>query len=482
MHVIFLCCRYLQKRRIAFFGIAAVGLCVALLIVITSLFSGFVASFLDYSDRVFGQVVLSPSVPIRNSDELCKKLRQLDCVASARPIVQMPALLYLGRGNVRAVQLLGVDLEAQCQDVMFRRGLLLQGGSDTGNVSNGKMSFALSDEAKRAARQWLQRRLRREVSDKDMPVGAVMGIGVLARPDELTDKYDYQHIIANLQNRKVGLSITTGQAGGNEATSVKRAMCWPVNVVQTGLHEADTAFVYLPFDYVAELVGQHDNNGNTYCSLTVQVTGIPSADKKVVISEVKRVWRQFARQNCPWPPIESVDIDKLLRETSVYASGDTYRVLLFTSEIRKQLAILQVMLGLICLVVALLVFVIFFMMVTHKRRDVGILRSVGSSKKSIAGIFLSFGVAVGIVGGALGLALGVLATRNITAIESLLTQLLGFKVWKSGVYMFSDIPNSVAWDKVPWILGIGVVSAVVGALLPAIRASRMQAAEALRCE
>ncbi|MFC1783245.1 hypothetical protein ACFL02_06625, partial [Planctomycetota bacterium] len=64
----------------------------------------------------------------------------------------------------------------------------------------------------------------------------------------------------------------------------------------------------------------------------------------------------------------------------------------------------------------------------------------------------------------------------------LLTRALGFKIWRSGVYLFSDIPNEVAWNSVVWIMAVGVLSAVLGALLPALRAARMLPVDALRYE
>ena len=82
----------------------------------------------------------------------------------------------------------------------------------------------------------------------------------------------------------------------------------------------------------------------------------------------------------------------------------------------------------------------------------------------------------------MGLGLGVLATRNINAIERLLATVLGFKIWKSGVYIFSEIPNEVAWGSVTGIMLAGVAAALLGALLPARRAARMLPAEALRWE
>jgi len=475
MHKLFLCLRYLRKRRIAWFPAAAVMLCVALLIVVTSLFHGFVDSYLSYSARVFGQVVLTPPRPMAQYREAAAYLAQLPCVANATPVVRTGALLYLGRGDVRAVQLLGIDLAARCRDEGFRRGLVLQGSDDA------RPTFALSSPAKQNARAWLEGKRKRQVADDELPVGVVLGIGLLAQPNELTDEYDTDAVIENIRSRRQGLVITTAKLASapsdqdNAVPSKSQGICWLVDVVQTGLHEADTNFAYLPFDYVASLIGTPGPDGRAYCTAEIQLTAADGFDAKAVVGEVAQAWRNFARDRLNWP-------EPLIDDTVVMANAQSYWTRLYTREIEKQLGMLQMMLGLICLVVVTLVFVVLFMIVMHKRRDVGIVRSLGSSRSGVAMIFLGYGGGIGLVGAALGLGLGVAATRNINVIEAILTRLLGLKVWKSGVYMFQQIPNQVAWRSVWWILLVGVALAVLGAVLPALRAARLQPADALRYE
>ncbi|MFC1783927.1 hypothetical protein ACFL02_10155 [Planctomycetota bacterium] len=178
MYKLFLCLRYLRKRRIAFFGVAAVALCVALLIVVTSLFSGFIDTYMMHLERLLGQVVLTPMASIAEYTELAEHLEKLESVAIAKPLVQTGGLLYLGRGDVRGVEIWGIDLARQAKEDTFRRGLLLQGESDK------IPSFSLSPSAQKAARTLLQQRLGPEITEADLPVGAIAGIGILGKPDQ----------------------------------------------------------------------------------------------------------------------------------------------------------------------------------------------------------------------------------------------------------------------------------------------------------
>ena len=60
--------------------------------------------------------------------------------------------------------------------------------------------------------------------------------------------------------------------------------------------------------------------------------------------------------------------------------------------------------------------------------------------------------------------------------------MLGLKIWDPEVYAFDVIPNTMDPETVIWIVGVAIVSSILGALVPAIRAARMNPVEALRWE
>jgi putative ABC transport system permease protein len=96
--------------------------------------------------------------------------------------------------------------------------------------------------------------------------------------------------------------------------------------------------------------------------------------------------------------------------------------------------------------------------VVSRRRDAGILRSLGASRTEILSAFLSEILILGIAGGALGGLGGYLLTR-------ILTGLIGSSI--SSLYFFLR-PEPVAWSS--WILIMGVVlgcsASLVGGALP----------------
>jgi lipoprotein-releasing system permease protein len=97
-------------------------------------------------------------------------------------------------------------------------------------------------------------------------------------------------------------------------------------------------------------------------------------------------------------------------------------------------------------------------------------------------VFLCFGVYVGVLGSMLGVFLGFVFTKNINAIERQVGRVLGLNLWDSSVYMFEQIPNQMHWDSVLTIVGLAILAASFGALVPALVAARTRPVEILRYE
>ncbi|TSE36611.1 Lipoprotein-releasing system transmembrane protein LolC [Tepidimonas fonticaldi] len=122
------------------------------------------------------------------------------------------------------------------------------------------------------------------------------------------------------------------------------------------------------------------------------------------------------------------------------------------------------------------------MTVTDKRADIAILRTLGASPRSVMAIFVVQGAAVGLVGTALGLALGLGVALHIDTLVPALERLLGVHFLPQDIYLISRMPSDPqAGDIVP-IAVISLVLAFVATLYPSWRASRLNPAEALRYE
>ena len=75
-----------------------------------------------------------------------------------------------------------------------------------------------------------------------------------------------------------------------------------------------------------------------------------------------------------------------------------------------------------------------------------------------------------------------LIVRNINEIHAWMGKQLHVTVWNPEVYLFDKIPNTMDPFEVTVIVGIAILASVLGALVPAIRAARLNPVEALRWE
>ncbi|HSD95577.1 MAG TPA: lipoprotein-releasing ABC transporter permease subunit [Sulfuricaulis sp.] len=120
--------------------------------------------------------------------------------------------------------------------------------------------------------------------------------------------------------------------------------------------------------------------------------------------------------------------------------------------------------------------------VTEKRADIAILRTLGAGPKTIMGIFLAHGSVVGVLGTLVGTACGILLALNVETIVHGIERLFSTSFIAADVYFISDLPSDLHWSDVLLVSGCSLLLGLFSALYPAWRASKVQPAEALRYE
>ena len=177
---------------------------------------------------------------------------------------------------------------------------------------------------------------------------------------------------------------------------------------------------------------------------------------------------------------------RVVRDSAV-ALGGSYLVEDWTTqhanffrsiEITKR--ILFIMLSAVVAVAAFNIVSTMVMVVKSKRRDIAILRTFGSSPRSILSIFVVQGSLIGVLGIALGVLLGVLIAFNLQGLVHGLEDAVGFKFLDARVYFMSDLPAHVRLSDVVKICAFAFVLACLSTLYPAWRAARLLPAESLR--
>jgi lipoprotein-releasing system permease protein len=147
------------------------------------------------------------------------------------------------------------------------------------------------------------------------------------------------------------------------------------------------------------------------------------------------------------------------------------------SMLKIQQLVLFVVIGLIVFVSTFNIVSTLIMTVHEKRKEIGILRSMGAESRIITGIFLWYGAMVGLVGTATGVILGVFICWIMTRFR-----LLSFPPDIAEVYFVSSIPFVTRGIDLSVIAAFSLVVSFLATIVPSLRAARLNPVDALRHE
>jgi len=231
-----------------------------------------------------------------------------------------------------------------------------------------------------------------------------------------------------------------------------------VDFYESKMSEYDSNFVFVPIAELQRMRGMVDPQSGLTSVNSIQIKLRSGAELDVVRDRLRRAFPADLYAVSTWrdkqgPLLAAVDME---------------------------MSVLNILLFLIIAVAGFGILAIFFMIVVEKTRDIGILKSLGASAAGIAGIFLGYGLFLGLVGAGAGLALGLAIVRNINGIRAGVEWLTGQQVFDPSIYYFFKIPTIIQPLTILWIMVGAVGIAVAASVLPALRAARLHPVEALR--
>lgn len=178
-----------------------------------------------------------------------------------------------------------------------------------------------------------------------------------------------------------------------------------------------------------------------------------------------------------------------VRKELLSALGPGYRISLWTEENSAILNALVVeknvmfyLLFFIMIVAALCILSALITFVVQKTREIGMLKALGATDLQISGLFLSQSAFVGIMGVIAGYGLGMLALTYRNAVLHWMNRTFHFQLFPEEIYGFSDLPALIIRHDILLICGSALIICVLGGVIPAWKAGRLQPVEALRHE
>ncbi len=465
MYKYLLCWRYLRTRYIALASVVSVMLGVATMIVVNSVMAGFSEKMRDRLHGVLADVVVESRDldGFRNADEVMARIKEVggDDVVAMAPTMETPALLkfsYRGLPVTRPIVLIGIRPLERAKTGDFAEFLI---------DANGKKvppSFAVSDALRKnnPISQMIDQEddpIIREALKAQLPEippdgGIILGYALA-----------YSHVGGKdycLAAPGSQVNVVFPQAGNPpKATSDSGTV---IAYFKSGMSEYDSSHVYMPLEQLQRMRLLGDPTGQGKGAVNqVQVKARPGVELDDLAARIELA-------------MEDLSPSRFIVNTWERKQGP------LLAAVAVEQGILNLLLFFIIAVAGFGILAIFSMIVVEKTRDIGVLKALGASNSGVRGIFLGYGLSLGIVGSGVGMISGLLFVHYINEIEKKLSDLTGRKVFDDSIYYFSEIPTKVDPVTVAWIVGGALMIAIVASVVPAQRAARLRPVQALRFE
>jgi lipoprotein-releasing system permease protein len=155
----------------------------------------------------------------------------------------------------------------------------------------------------------------------------------------------------------------------------------------------------------------------------------------------------------------------------------------FVGALQVERVMMFIILTLIVVVAAMNVVASFTMLVRVKRGSIAILRTMGATPRTIVRAFFMSAAAVGLVGTAVGTALGLVVCANMPSIGALLAWITGTAgSGAAEVDFITSMPVRVQPVEVASVIAVAIVLSLAAAAYPAWRSTRVEPVEGLRHE
>jgi lipoprotein-releasing system permease protein len=518
--------RYLMKRRIAWVSLIAVMLCTAMVLIVISVMGGWLRMFRETNHDLIGDLIVYRGSlgGFSNYQDMMDRIEKLPEIAAVTPTVHTMGLAEIGVAGAsdplrRTVEVVGIDLNsigkvngfvnslygtkerwiAKADQEAAAAAKLEAATRSSGPIDLNIPDGMLRDQSEMAAAADSFRAKAQNIPSWDKPLpgwvyhseypqnkgtdpanwkGIIVGSGVIGlRGGEEVKDYIYT---ARVKLTIVKDASDDGGISLQDKTAVNNY--WIVDTSHTNVFQVDEETVYVPFD---ELQNQLDMQGGSYTDATTGEKKTQSARCNELLIKIKDGANlQSAKDN-----VQAIVDDIMKKNDLFYPPPGELKVETwdenrqdFLNAVEHEKLLLVILFAIISIVAIFLIFCIFFMIVMEKTRDIGIIKSVGATGFSVASIFLGYGLSIGVVGGGMGLLMAYLVVHNINELHKWLGKEFGVEIWNAKTYLFDKIPNTMDSHDVVVIVSVAVLSSVLGALVPAIRAARMNPIEALRWE
>jgi lipoprotein-releasing system permease protein len=443
MYKIILAYRYLLKRRITYFAILAVALCVFIVVVVMTVMTGLVDDFKQRNHRFVGDCVVGTEslVGFAYYEDFVNILEQQEYVEAVSPVIKSFALVR-GKNSKQdyGLEIMGIDPVRHSRTTGF-------GGTLYYNKDDVSKAFKPAYDPNLDGCIFGDM-LRQETEDINPEIAYIPRAGFSVSCFPLTAKG------------------ALAQAG-TDLVNIKTFYCSDYS--SSGLPRIDGSIIYIPFEQAQMLCGMA---GPTKRTSWIHIKFRKNVDVRGGCEKVRLLWNKYKQE-------KSGQSQAYLLDTVDVQSWKSYRRESI-APMENELTELIVMFGFVAITTVFIILVVFYMIISHKSKDIGILKSIGVSGADIIELFSGFAFLVGLLGSGVGLFTGWLFLININRIEDWLFEHFRFQLWDRTMYAIGDIPNRLDFNVLVVITLSAILVCLIGAFVPSWQAARQKPIETLQ--
>jgi len=178
--------------------------------------------------------------------------------------------------------------------------------------------------------------------------------------------------------------------------------------------------------------------------------------------------------------VEKISAANILTEDNLQWQSWTELMGTLFQAMRMEKVVVGLLLSVIIAVAAFNIIASLLLMVSDKRKDIAVLRTLGARSDQIVKLFMVQGTAVGIVGVAVGMLLGCVIACFIGDMVAAVEALTGSHLFDPSIYMISSLPSRLLFTDVLLVVVSASIISFLATVYPAWRAGQVLPAEALR--